>query len=121
MANEITQTLTLTALSGNFSASASMTKSRDQTNKLKYDATINVGTSEEVIAFGDLVTPRFMQVTNLDPSNYVRLGPESAGAMVPLARLVPGDSTQIPLEPGVTLRAQANTAPVKIALLALDA
>lgn len=120
MANEITQTLTLTALSGDFSASASMTKSRDQTNKLKFDATLSIGTSEETITFGDLTTPRFMQVTNLDPSNYVRLGPDSTG-MVPLIRLMPGDTCQIPLEPGITLKAQANTAPVRIGLLALDA
>lgn len=51
-----------------------------------------------------------LYMKNLDATNYVKIGPTSAGAIVPMVRLRPGKVALIPLEPGLTLRAQANTA-----------
>ena len=55
----------------------------------------------------------FLYVKNLDSTNYVKLGPTAAAAIVPMIRLNPGKVALIPLEPGLTLRAQANTAACK--------
>jgi len=47
---------------------------------------------------------------NLDATNYVKLGPESAGAMVEIVRLYPRYPIQIPITPSVVLRWRADTA-----------
>ncbi|MES2788123.1 MAG: hypothetical protein V4719_00780 [Planctomycetota bacterium] len=79
-----------------------------------------VGTTEEVVGFGDLVAARWALFRNLDATNYVDIGPESAGAMVSLIRLKPGEACLLPLKPGVVLRAQANTAAIKLKKLILE-
>jgi hypothetical protein len=71
--------------------------------------TVNVGTSEEVISFAELTTLGIIQIINLDTTNFVQFGPESAGAMVAAIRLKPGEPNQFRLEPGVTYRAKADT------------
>lgn len=55
-----------------------------------------------------------LYVKNLDNTNYVTLGPTSGGAIVPMVRLNAGKAALIPLVPGLTLRAQANTAACKV-------
>lgn len=54
-------------------------------------------------------------IKNLDATNYVKLGPTSGGAIVPMIRLRAGKVALIPLEPGLTLRVQANTASCQVA------
>lgn len=75
-----------------------------------------VGTSEEVIATGDVSTLGWLLMRNLDATNYVDWGPESGGAMVAIGRIEPGEIAMFRLKPGVTIRAQANTASCKIDL-----
>lgn len=55
-----------------------------------------------------------LYVKNLDATNYITIGPDAAGAIVPFARINPGRIALIPLFPTVTLRAQANTAACKV-------
>ncbi|SFH96726.1 hypothetical protein [Planctomicrobium piriforme] len=74
----------------------------------------SIGTSEEVIGFGDLGTVGRCEIINLDGTNYVDIGPESGGAMVPMVRLKPGECHAFRLKPGITLRGQANTAACKV-------
>lgn len=54
-----------------------------------------------------------LYIKNLDPTNYVKIGPTSGGAIVPFARINPGKAALIPLEPGLTLRIQANSSACK--------
>lgn len=54
-----------------------------------------------------------LYVKNLDATNYVKFGPTSGGAIVPMVRVNPGKAAFIPLEPGLTLRAQANVGACK--------
>jgi len=75
---------------------------------------VSVGTSEEDLAVGDVGTVGFLWVKNLDAANYVTYGPKSAGAMIAFGRIKSGEVHLIRLEPGVTLRWQANTAAVKV-------
>ena len=81
---------------------------------------IDVGTSEEDFSAGDVTTLGWVFFHNLDTANYVRIGPKSGGAMVPLIRLRAGEFAVLRLEPGITLRAQANTAAVKLKMLLLQ-
>ena len=58
---------------------------------------------------------------NLDTTNYVQVGPDNAGAIVPVARLNPNDIPHIfRLEPGITLRAKAHTGNCKVLVAVLN-
>lgn len=69
--------------------------------------------ADEIIAVGDLAALGLLTVENIDPTNFVDLGPTSAGAMVPFQRVLPGESYAYRLTPGIVLRAQADTANVR--------
>lgn len=79
-----------------------------------------IGTSDEVVSFGDLAAARWCALRNLDTTNYVDIGPESGGAIVPLIRLKPGEACLFPLKPSAVLRGQANTSSVKLKKLILE-
>jgi hypothetical protein len=73
-----------------------------------------IGTSEEVINFGDVVTEGYLYLKNLDDTNYVTYGPEDTGAMVVFGKLKPGEFAWLRVAPTVVMRAQADTADVKL-------
>lgn len=73
-----------------------------------------IPTSDTVLTIGDITTLGYAFFKNLDTTNYITLGPTSGGALVPMLRLRAGYAAVIPLEPGITLRAQANTATVRL-------
>lgn len=73
-----------------------------------------IGTSEEVVAFGDVATEGYIYLKNLDGTNYVTWGPEATGAMVVMGKLKPGEFTWFRVAPTVIMRAQADTAAVKL-------
>lgn len=75
---------------------------------------VSVGTSEEDLSVGDVTTLGWLFLKNLDPTNYVTWGPKSAGAMVALGRIEPGECACLRLEPGITICWAANTAAVKV-------
>ncbi len=81
---------------------------------MEYAPVVIVGTSEEDLLVGDVTTVGWLYLKNLDAANYVQWGPKSAGSMVAIGRLKAGCSAWIQMEPGVTLRWIANTAPVKV-------
>lgn len=72
----------------------------------------NIGTTEEVISFGDITTNGYLTLRNLDTENYVLYGPEYSGAMVVLGKLKPGEVAILRVAPTVVMRAKADTAPV---------
>lgn len=71
-----------------------------------------IGTTEEVVNFGDITTEGYMTLQNIDPTNYVTYGPESAGAMVVMGKLKPGEPAVFRVAPGVVMRAKADTAAI---------
>jgi hypothetical protein len=93
----------------------------NQTTKTAFSPTLTIGTSEEALVFTDLTSLGCVGFRNLDPTNYVDIGPESGGAMVPMIRLLPGEIAWMRLKPGITVRAQANGAPIKLRVHAWDA
>lgn len=121
MANEITLNLVAKVVNGNLSRTfAPGSISVDQTTAVAHHPVIAVGTSEEVISFGDITTLGYVAFRNLSSSNFVTIGPESGGAMVGFMRLEAGEVGVLRLEPGITVRAQADTATVNLEMMALD-
>ena len=92
----------------------------DQSAVGAHNPIIDVGTSEEVISQGDVSTPGMVIFQNLDSTNYVEIGPESGGSLVPFIRLNAGEFALLWLTPSVTLRAQANTASVKLMMRLME-
>ena len=74
----------------------------------------SIGTSEEVVVFGDVVTNGYCILKNLDTTHYVTYGPENSGAMVVIGKLKPGEIAVLRIAPTVVLRAKADTAAVKL-------
>lgn len=81
---------------------------------------VSVGTSEEDLAVGDVATPGWVVVRNLDSTNFVKYGPKSGGSMIEFGRIMPGDQHRFYLSNSVTLRWVADTAAVKVQVLILE-
>jgi hypothetical protein len=111
MANEITASINIRCANGAFVFRRDVTKQIDQTGVGGGGpGTVSIGTTEEDIDLGDTATPGYAVLTNLDPGNYVTWGPKSGTDMVAAGRLNPGEPNVLRLDPGITIRMQANTA-----------
>lgn len=122
MADEIQIQQRVTVRKGNFNRTWDPAVAQvDQAGQGGFSAVLSVGTSEEVIAFTDVGTYGILCMRNLDDTNFVTYGPESGGAMVGFGRLNPGGEPQtLRLEPGITLRMQADTGACDVELLLLE-
>jgi len=88
--------------------------------ELKKIDTLAIPTSDTVIDLSALSTLGKIMVQNLDTVNYVEFGPTSAGAIVPMVKLKPGEFAWMRLSPGITLRGRANTSAVDIDIFAFN-
>ena len=79
-----------------------------------------IGTSAEAIDTTDISTLGVFVLQNLDSTNYVEVGPDNSGTMVPLMRLKAGEVATFRSKPGITIKAQANTASVKLLVIAYE-
>jgi hypothetical protein len=117
MANEIKVTASISVTNGTLifpavgAAQQSITQSTLGGGGPGY---LSIGTSEEAITFTDVGTLGWCWIKNLDATNFVKWGPESAGAMVAVGKLKAGESCVFRLMTGVTLRMQADTAACKV-------
>jgi hypothetical protein len=99
MANEITITTTLTyAKNGVTWVSRTDTTTIDQTaSGVSFVQVVqNVGTSEEAITLGDISTPGFLRVKNLDATNFVLIRHGTGGS--DLVKLKPGEHCLLRLD-----------------------
>lgn len=95
----------------------------------RYGPTLwNVGTSEEDMSFGDVGTPGFLFLRNMDLTNYVTWGKKISGAMEAVGILQPNLSASIAVVPTilylastVTIRAIAHTAACDVEVMVLPA
>jgi len=121
MANEITTAFSLQLAKGAHREQVELQGlTFDQTGVGAHKPIVDVGTVEEVLSVGDVATPGLAFFQNLDAANFVEIGPEAAGAMVPLVRLAAGKWAFLPLVPTVVLRANADTAAVKLLMLVTE-
>lgn len=119
MANEITITTGIRLVNGSLEV-LSPAKSRqfDQTTaRGGGPGVVDIGTTEESISFGDCV-PGYVEAVNLDATNYVTLRFTSSNNAIRLR--AGGGVALFELEPGVTLRAIANTATCRVKFTAIN-
>lgn len=120
MANEIYATVSLTARKNSAEMSYATAFNQDMAGDDFIQTTQLVGTSAELVSFGEITgAPTQCLIRNLDATNYVEFGGDS-GLTVFKLKLLPGKSMLIPLQSG-TLYALANTAAVRILILATEA
>lgn len=124
MANEITVAASLSVSNGFFASSlAPGTKRYDQAAVGGVNNVVSVGsTAEEDIGTGDIGTLGWCMLRNLDATNYVTYGPKTTGGTMKVFGRIKAGETAGPmrLEPGIVIRARANTAPVKVQVVVLE-
>jgi hypothetical protein len=111
MANEITYQFQTLLSNGDLSDSyASNSQSADQASALLIRNVQNIGTTDEALALGDVVTPGVCVFQNLDDTNYVEIGVGSFTAFLKLKA-----TEQFMCRLGTTApRAKANTAAIDL-------
>lgn len=120
MANEITQTITLSATKGGATVSLSSTKRIDMTGNEMMQSTQSIGTTAETLALGDVAgVPASVAIKNLDATNYVDIG-GNADLDTFYVRIRPGQTAVFQPSSG-TLHAKANTAAVRVQIVAMEA
>jgi len=121
MANEITVTTRVSISNGNFKQKFDPgTVQIDQAAIGGHSPVVIVGhAAEEDLALGDLSTPGLVALRNLDATNFVKYGPKD-GTMVEFSRIKAGETAVFRLGSSVTLRWQADTADVKVQVMALE-
>lgn len=115
MANEIKVGASLEVTNGNFKlpkAGTAIQQIDQSTPGGGVPGTVSIGTSEQDIILTEIGTFGWARIENTDATNFLTYGPKSAGVMVVFGRLRPGEAAVMRLEPGITLRMIANTAPV---------
>jgi hypothetical protein len=119
MADEITITTGLSLINGSLRADRKATSTRfDQTTaRGGGPGTVDVGTSEGAIDFGDIV-PGWVEMINLDPDNFVQVGFSTGvyGFRLPPA----GGAAVFYLESAATVYAKADTAGCKVQVIAAN-
>lgn len=111
MAGTVKYTLIIDVSNGGYADSKNTTNaSFEQTNIGAASGVRDIGTIEEVVDFGDVGTEGWCYMKNLDGTNFIEWGPESAGSMAAIGKLEPGEEAWFRLKPGVVLRAKADTA-----------
>lgn len=88
----------------------------DQATARFEDKVLDIGTTAETIAFGDIATKGYIYLENLDSTNYVTFGPDSTG-QVTLGRLNAGEFALFRCDNGATLKATADTATCKVRVI----
>lgn len=122
MANELTTKITTTLLNPTSSSTAALLKAAfdpgvfqlTQTTAAVFADVVTVTTSEQDIALPTnskftAALQGMLCAINLDASNFVKIGPKSAGNMIEFGRLYPKYPVQIPIAPSVTVRWVADT------------
>jgi len=122
MANELSVNVQANLAIGNLKENFAPGNKRIDVDAIgSYGSVVTVGqAAEEDYTTGDIATLGWLFLENLDDDNYVTYGPKSGGVMVPFGRLEAGEVAAFRLEPGITLRWQADTADVQVKTLLLE-
>ncbi len=114
MANEIKLRLSFLVENGFFKDSFQGGQINiDQANPGRGGYVQVIGTSEEIIVFGDVTTGGVLFMRNLDSTNFITYGPDNSG-MVGGSKMKPGEPAFFRITPGTTWLAKADTASCKL-------
>lgn len=118
MANEIKITTGMSCLNGNLNITVpARTISVDQTTARGGNpASVEVGTSEETISFGD-TTARYVHMQNLDATNFVEVGFSTGVYGI---KLLAGETALLPLKTTATMYAKADTSACTLQVIGLS-
>lgn len=115
MANELTVSIRTRLANGSLNdRPPNNTFQVDQANAGIFRDVQSVTTSDTAVPTGNIATLGWAKFKNLDDTNYVNIGPDSGGSIVDMIRLEPGEECTFRIEPGITLRWQANTAACEV-------
>jgi hypothetical protein len=119
MASEIYESISFTARKNGAEISISSSNNVTMTGDDLVNVTQVIGTAAELVGFGDITgAPGEVVIKNLDATNYIELGGDS-GLTVFKTKLLPGRFTVF--QPSsATLYAKANTADVRIQIIATE-
>ncbi len=123
MADEISLTVQLNYKNGNAEALVNYGTIKITQATLGLHAPIvTVNSSvEEDLAIGDIGTLGLLTMRNTDPANFVTYGTKtSTGGMLAFGRIEAGEVMSMRLEPGTTMRWQANGGAVKVQVWLLE-
>lgn len=119
MAGEITQQISLQVTKNGATATMQTSTRIDMTGNNFTNATQLIGTTAELILLGDIVSaPGQLSIKNLDATNFVEIGGDS-GLTVFKLKIKAGEA-QLISPNSATIYAKADTASVRIQILAID-
>ena len=118
MADEISIQLNFELKNGDFKAARNVSRATfDQTTAGAQAGLQDIGTSWEAIALGNVTTEGYAYFRNLDDTNFVQIGPTGTAVI----KLLPGQMCLFPVDPSLTVFAQADTAACNLDVLILEA
>lgn len=120
MANTLRVSITVGLVHPGGSVSLKATDSRELTGTGFINHEQEVGTSWEAITLTDIGTLGFLMVRNEDADNFVQIATANDGSEI-LAKVLPGRGQAIEPQPAATYYIKADTAPVKVLVLATEA
>jgi len=120
MANEITTAVSLSASKGGASISRNLTVRSNLAGEDMVQTTQLIGTTSELVVFGEITgAPQFLMIQNLDATNYVEIGGDSG--MTVFSLKIPAGKASLFAPISGTVYAKANTASVRIQIIAVEA
>jgi hypothetical protein len=123
MANELQATAQLSYTKDNARMAVQATVSITVAGTKYCDVVQNIGTAREDIVFGDIGTPGYFMVQNLDATNYVELSSDAGSTysikLTPAASATVGGGAAMVANNGATWSARANTAACNISVQAV--
>lgn len=115
MSDEIQVSFSFRVKHGTFSDAPTRSFSADQTGYGRLAQTHTIShTASTLISLTSVGGNGYAILDNLDDTHYVIWGPDSGGTMIPVGKIDPGKSALLKLAPGINLRAQADTADVRM-------
>lgn len=114
MANEITVTLSINVDNSPFKWTHNPSQLQIDQSAIGLSSVVqNIGTSEETVTINELTSEGIAFFQNLDSTNFVEIGPDNTGIQ-DFIKLKPGEFAMLRLKPGITVKAQADTAAVEL-------
>ena len=120
MANEIRSSVNFSAIKGGAKVAISSSFNLTMAGSEMVQATQSIGTSSETLNLGDITgIPGAIVIKNLDATNYIEIGGDT-GLTVFKIKLLAGQF--VAFQPtSATIYAKANTAAVRVQIIATEA